>query len=80
MEELTEWLNQEPDYRRCEIRFLGDAEDYSGPGSHRPRWEVKVWSQYAGGTPRKTPGVGVGDTMQWAVFRAMTAYFEVPRE
>jgi len=78
MEDLLEFLSVEPTCKRCEIRFLGEDEDYVGPLSGQPNWEVRVWSQRPDGTKYKEPGVGTGRTLSWAAHRALTDYFEMP--
>ncbi len=79
MDDLNDFLSVEPVHKRCEIRYLGDNENYTGPDSMRPLWEVRVWSQRLDGTKYKEPGVGVGKSIGWAAHRALTAYFEMPR-
>lgn len=79
MEELNDFLSVEPSCKRCEIRFLGEDENYAGADSMNPLWEVRVWSQRPDGTKYKEPGVGVGKTLGWAAHRALTDYFEKPR-
>jgi hypothetical protein len=79
MEDLLEFLSEEPACKRCEIRFMGEDENYAGNISSQPNWEVRVWSQRLDGTKYKEPGVGMGRTISWAAHRALTDYFEKPR-
>lgn len=79
MEELLAFLVVEPERKRCEIRYLGQDENYEGQLSLQPNWEVRVWSQRPDGSKYKDPGVGVGITVGWAAFRALTDYFAKPK-
>lgn len=79
MEELLDFLSVEPAHKRCQINFLGENEDYTGPDSERPNWEVTVWSQRLDGTKYKELGVGRGKSIGWAAHRALTDYFAKPR-
>lgn len=79
MEELLDFLSVEPTHKRCDISFLGEDAEYIGSDSAKPLWMVRVWSQRLDGTKYKEPGVGVGKTVGWAAHRALTNYFEMPR-
>lgn len=74
---LIEWVSDEPSYRRFEVNFIGEPGPHEGDAI-RPAWQVRVWSQRIDGTPRKAPGVGVGDTLASAAYRALDAYFQTP--
>ncbi len=77
LQPLLDWVADEPAYRRFDVSFVGE------PGPHegdliRPAWVVRVWSQRKDGTPRKTPGQGTADTLAFAAYRALDAYFNTP--
>lgn len=74
---LIQWVSDEPQFRRFEIFFHGEPLDDEPPNC--PAWRVRVWSQKPDGTPRKPPGEGFGDTLAFAAYRALDAYFNTPK-
>jgi hypothetical protein len=75
---LFEWVVDEPAYRRFDISFIGEPGPHEGDVI-RAAWVVRVWSQKPDGTPRKPAGEGRADTLEYAVYRALDAYFNTPK-